>query len=164
MILSVKMWFNECCLQTAFSSGCHGDMQMKLKTLSSFSGNLQYNRGTKCRWKDITTHAKMTWKQVQINGTQNVSRKRNGIMEWSVWSRSIQVDLMKKISFNWMSDRGTHMDEEMNRRKDILFRERGKTSGEQRVRRKSKEFNTIASRHKTRAQIKMWYITPFYSV
>ena len=29
-----------------FSTGCHGDMQMKLKTLSSFSENLQYNRGT----------------------------------------------------------------------------------------------------------------------
>lgn len=68
----------------AFSTGCHGDMQMKLKTLSSFSENLQYNRGTRCRWKDIITHAKTTWKQVQINVTQNISAKRNGIMEWSV--------------------------------------------------------------------------------
>lgn len=125
VILSLKMWFNECCLQMAFSSGCHGDMQMKLKTLSSFSGNLQYNRGTKCRWKDITTQAKMTWKQVQINVTQNVNAKRNGIMEWSVWSRTIQVDLMKKTYFNWMSDRGTNMDLVTNSRKDSLSRKHG---------------------------------------
>lgn len=98
----------------AFSTGCHGDMQMKSKTLSSFSGNLQYNRGTKCRWKDITTHAKMTWKQVQINVTENISAKRNGIMTWSVWSRTIQVDLMKKTYFKWMFDRGTNMDWETN--------------------------------------------------
>lgn len=138
MILSVKMWFNECGLQMAFSTGCHGDMQMKSKTLSSFSGNLQYNRGTKCRWKDITTHAKMTWKQVQINVTENISTKRNGIMTWSVWSRTIQVDLMKKTYFKWMFDTGTNMDWETNSGKDILFREHGKTSGEQRVRRKTK--------------------------
>lgn len=49
MILSVKCDLIECCLQMAFSTGCHGDMQMKIKTLSSFSENLQYNRGTKCR-------------------------------------------------------------------------------------------------------------------
>lgn len=138
MILSVKMWFNECGLQMAFSTGCHGDMQMKSKTLSSFSGNLQYNRGTKCRWKDITTHAKMTWKQVQINVTENISTKRNGIMTWSVWSRTIQVDLMKKTYFKWMFDTGTNMDWETNSGKDILFREHDKTSGEQRVRRKTK--------------------------
>lgn len=138
MILSVKMWFNECCLQMAFSTGCHGDMQMTLKTLSLFSGNLQYNRGTKCRWKDITTHAKMTWKQVQINVTQNISAKRNGIMEWSVWRRTIQEDLRKKIYFKCMFDSNTNMDPETNSGNGVLFREHGKTSGEQRVRRKSK--------------------------
>lgn len=137
MILSVKIWFNECCLQMAFSTGCHGDMQMKLKTLSSFSENLQYNRETQCRWKDITTRAKMTWKQVQINVTENISAQRNGIMEWPVWSRTIQVDLMKKAYFKWMFDRGTNMDREINSGKDILFREHDKTSGEQRVRGKS---------------------------
>lgn len=50
--------------------------------------------------KDITTHAKMIWKQVQINVTQNISAKRNGIIEWSVWSRTFQVDLKKKIYLN----------------------------------------------------------------
>lgn len=136
MILSVKMWFNECCLQMAFSSGCHGDMQMKLKTWSSFSGNLQYNRGTKCRWKDITTHAKMTWKQVQINVTQNISAKRNGIMKWSVWSRTIQVDLKKILT-------GCLIEAQIWIKKRIVGRifyseSMAKTSGEQRVRRKSK--------------------------
>ena len=119
-----------------FSTGCHGDMQMKLKTLSSFSENLQYNRGTKCRWKDITTQAKMTWKQVQINVTRNTSAKRNGIMKWSVWSRIIQVALMKKTYFKWIFDRDTIIDQEKNKGKDILFRKHGKTSGEERVRRK----------------------------
>lgn len=38
MISSVKIWFNERCLLMAFSTGCHGDMQMKANTLSSFSG------------------------------------------------------------------------------------------------------------------------------
>jgi hypothetical protein len=69
----------------AFSTGYHGDMQMKKKTLSSLSGNLQYNREQRWRWKDVTTHAKMTWKQKQINVTQNDNTKRNRIMEWSVW-------------------------------------------------------------------------------
>lgn len=116
---------------------------MKLKTLSSFSENLQYNRGTKWRWKDITTQAKMTWKQVQINVTQNTSTKRNGIMKWSVWSRTIQVALMKKTYFKWIFDRGTNMDQETNNGKDILFRNHGKTSGGKRVRRK-----TVAKRYK----------------
>lgn len=78
----------------------------------------------------------MTWKQVQINVTQNTSTKRNGIMKWAVWSRTVQVALMKKTYFKWIFDRGTNMDQETNNGKDILFRNRGRTSGEERVRRK----------------------------
>lgn len=61
-----------------------------------------------------------------------------------------------------MFDRETSVDRETNSGKDILFREHDKISGEQRVRRKSKQFNMIAKRYKTGAQIiKMWYVTLF---
>ena len=43
---------------------------------------------------------------------------------------------MKKTYFKWIFDRGTNMDQETNNGKDILFRNRGRTSGEERVRRK----------------------------
>lgn len=49
--------------------------------------------------KDITTQAKMTWKQVQINVHKNTSTKRNRIMKWSVWSRTIQVGLDEENLF-----------------------------------------------------------------
>ena len=75
----------------------------------------------------------MTWKQVQINVTQNTSAKRNGIMKWSVWNRTIQVALMEKTYFKWIFDRGTNMDQETYNGKDILFRKHGKTSGEERL-------------------------------
>lgn len=72
---------------------------------------------------------------------------------------------MKKTYFKWMFDRGTNMDWEANSGKDILFREHDKTSGEQRVRRKRKQFKMIAERYNSCAQIiKMWYVIPFDSV
>lgn len=45
------------------------------------------------------------------------------------------------------------MDWEANSGKDVLFREHDKTSGEQRVRRKSKQFKMIAERYSSCAQI-----------
>lgn len=43
---------------------------------------------------------------------------------------------MKKTYFKWIFDRDTNIDQETNEGKDILFRKHGKTSGEERVRRK----------------------------
>ena len=43
---------------------------------------------------------------------------------------------MKKTYFKWIFDRDTNIDQETNKGKDILFRKHGKTSGEERVRRK----------------------------